>query len=335
MNLKIVFTLIIIVHLQNVMAQDSLGLPTVNINADFANRPIHWQDPTKITNKLALYEDSLCYFVDSVYFTKDVEKRKAGNYELIRIMKGMLKQANSYTYAFDSLQTKMNVLQPENKAFKLYQWDMIDAYGMPRYFGVIQLASGKLYPLVDISAQIPKQAEDSILTDTRWFGANYYKIIEQNTATGPAYFLLGLNSNNDKSERKVLDVLQFNNKGEAIFGAPLFQTMTSKTPKICNRFIAEYQKDSHISMNWSKEENMIIYDHLESTIGDNAKRYSFVSDGTYDGLRWTGKIWQIVPNAIQITATPEGAVPVQQVSQKKQLMNFGEEITPVIEKKKK
>jgi hypothetical protein len=335
MNIKFACTIIAIFQLQNLFGQDAVNAPSVNINADFANRPIHWQDPATITNKMVLFEDSLCYFIDSVYYTKDFEKRQAGNYALIRIMKGMLKQANAYVFAFDTLQTKMNILQPPNKAFKLFQWDMMDAYGMPRYFGVIQLASGKLYPLVDISAQIAKQAEDSILTDTRWFGASYYKIIEQNTINGSAYFLLGLNSNNEKSERKVVDVLQFNNKGEATFGAPMFQSMTSKTPKICNRFIAEYQKDSHISMNWSNEENMIIYDHLESTIGDNAKRYSFVSDGTYDGLRWTGKIWQIVPNAIQITTTPEGAAPVQQAVQKKQLMNFGEEVEPVIEKKKK
>jgi hypothetical protein len=335
MNVKLLFAVVAIFYMQNVYGQDSLGMPTVNINADYANRPIHWQDVSKVTNKLVLYEDSLAYYIDSVYFTKDFDKRQGGNYELIRLMKGMLKQPNSYAYAFDTLSTKMNILQPSSKAFKIYQWDMLDASGFPRYFGVIQLASGKLYPLVDISAQIAKQAEDSILTNTRWFGASYYNIIEKSTTSGPAYFLLGLNSNNDKSERKVLDVLQFTNKGEAVFGAPMFQTMTSKTPKMCNRFIAEYQKDSHISMNWSNEENMIIYDHLESTIGDNAKRYSFVSDGTYDGLRWTGKMWQIVPNAIQITATPEGAAPVLQQVQKKQLNNFEDAVEPTATKKKK
>jgi hypothetical protein len=332
MNVKYFFVLICICTVQSIFAQDSLLMPANT--ADMANRPIHWQDPATITNKMALYEDSLVYYMDSVYFTTNAAKKQGGNYELIRIMKGMLKQPNSYTYPFDTLQTRMNILQPANKSFKIYQWNMMDAFGLPRYFGVVQMASGKLHPLVDISAQIPLQAEDSILKNTRWFGANYYNILEQSTSNGMVYFLVGLNSNNDKSERKVIEALQFTNTGDIVFGAPMFQSMSSKTPKIANRFIAEYQKESHISMNWSETEKMIIYDHLESTIGDNAKRYTFVSDGTYDGLRWNGRLWQIVPNAIQITATPEGQVPVQQAVEKKQLMNFGNE-APLEEVKKK
>jgi hypothetical protein len=75
--------------------------------------------------------------------------------------------------------------------------------------------------------------------------------------------------------------------------------------KVCQRFIAEFQKGSKIKLNWDAEQNMIVYDHLESNIGDNAKRYSFVSDGTYDGLKWNGKYWRIVPNAIKFVTAPE------------------------------
>jgi hypothetical protein len=336
MNKRLVLSLFAVMMVCKLFAQDSISMPASPV--DVANRPIHWQDPKTITNPMQLYEDSLMYFADSLYYTSDISKRELGNNAFIKIMRGMLKQPNSFSYPFDTLQTKIAIVQPKNKAFRIYQWEMINAEGLSRYYGVIQLPNGKINPLIDVSTQVTKQMEDTILTNARWFGAIYYNVLEQPTAAGTVYFLLGLNASNTNSERKIVECMRIDNNGEVSFGAPMFQSMVSKTPKICNRFIAEYQKDSHITLNWDNEQGMIIYDHLESTIGDNAKRYTFVSDGTYDGLRWNGKQWLIVPNAVQITNTPDGLAPVQQGSTKKELIMPEDMETPEgkpVEKKKK
>jgi hypothetical protein len=288
---------------------------------DNANRPIHWQDPKTITNKMRLYEDSLVYFLDSVYYTSNVERRELGNFAMLKLMKGMLKQPNSYNYPFDSLSKKMNILIPKNNAFKLFQWEMITKDGLSRYYGVVQFADGTYKPLIDVSGQLEAKKEDTVLTNFKWYGASYYNILDLPYANGTAYFLLGINKGSAQSEKKLVECMLIDNNKNISFGAPVFQSMVSKPTKIVNRFIAEYQLESHITLNYKPEENMIIYDHLESVIGDNAKRYTFVSDGTYDGLRWNGKNWTIVPNAVQVIPTAEGKAPiVTEAKQRKELI---------------
>jgi hypothetical protein len=322
MNVKYLLLLFVfVVPLQTLMAQDT---STYNTPAalDKANRPIHWEDPKTITNKMKLYEDSLVYFIDSVYYTSNYDNRVAGNYAFMKLMKGMLKQPNSFAYPFDSLDKKINIIIPKDKAFKIYQWELITKEGQSRYFGVLQMPNGTFKPMIDVSAQVEAKKEDTVLTDTRWYGASYYNILDiGRVGNSTAYFLIGANKSGTNSEKKVVECLTFDKNNNLVFGAPVFQSMVHKQPKIVNRFIAEYQLESHITLNYKPEENMIIYDHLESVIGDNAKRYTFVSDGTYDGLRWNGKTWTIIPNAVQVVPTAEGKAPiVTEASQRKELI---------------
>jgi hypothetical protein len=320
MNKRFLLATVCVLGMLIANAQDSLNI--FPVFAENAMRPIHLVDPSTIKNKMLLYQDSLSYYADSVHMSAAYmyEARQRANYQLIGIMKRMLKNPESFAFTFDSTITaKINIIEPSTKAFRIYQWEMLDGEGLSRYFGVMQMPNGKLHPLVDVSSQVLKQMEDTILMDTRWFGAMYYNILEKQSDKGMMYYLFGINTSNANSDKKIVDCLWFSNTGVPQFGSPRFQSLVSRTPKVCNRFIAEYQKNSYITLNYNRESDMIVFDHLESTIGDNAKRYTFASDGTYDGLRWNGTFWQIVPNAVQITETPEGQAPVQQGIDKKML----------------
>ncbi len=298
--------------------QEGESIPALQEND---TRPIHWTDPLKMA-PMQRYEDSLIYCLDSVYNTTDYAQRQAGNYFVIKLMKNMLRQTNSFDYPFDGLKKKMNIIENTNKTFKLYHWEMLNTEGLSRYFGVIQLSSGKVIPLIDIGNVNSSLLEDTICVNTRWPGAIYYNMIEKETAMGIQYFLMGINNGNVLSNKKIVECMTIGKSGEVTFGAPCFQSYVSRTPKICNRFVAEYQKDSHISLNWDEVQGLIIMDHLESTIGDAAKRYTYVSDGTYDGLRWNGKMWQIIQNAVAISITSEGKAPSgTEVVEKKQLVS--------------
>jgi hypothetical protein len=339
MNVKILLLFILMMPFANVMAQDTSTYSTPAA-LDRANRPIHWEDPKTITNVMKLYEDSLVYFIDSVYYTANYDNRVAGNYGFMKIMKGMLKQPNAYSYAFDSLEKKINIIIPKDNAFKIFQWEMLTKEGQSRYFAVLQLPNGTFKPMIDVSAQVEAKKEDTVLTDTRWYGASYYNVLDIPMANNTkAYFLIGANKSGTISEKKIVECLTFDKNNNLVFGAPVFQSMVHKQPKIVNRFIAEYQLESHITLNYKPEENMIIYDHLESVIGDNAKRYTFVSDGTYDGLRWNGRTWNIVPNAVQVIPTAEGKAPIvtEAVQRKELIMPSDMDDVPgkPVEKKKK
>ena len=78
-----------------------------------------------------------------------------------------------------------------------------------------------------------------------------------------------------------------------------------------NRFVLEYQKGSKVSLNFDKETDQIIMDHCESQIGDPAKRYTYIADGTYDGLSWDGNKWNMSENVIQIQDLQQGNAPAE------------------------
>jgi hypothetical protein len=291
--------------------EDPITIPI----SENASKPIHWSDPKNLS-QVRKYEDSLVYLLDSVYLSSDYGQRELGNIAIIKTMKRLLNTTESFTSSLDSLKTRMNIIEPNSKAFRIYNWNMLNEDGLAKYYGVIQMNNGKFYPLIDISTSADVKLEDTIVKDTRWIGAIYYNILEKQTPQGNVYFLFGSNSGSKISDKKFVECLYFKKTGEPVFGAPLFQSYASRKPKLVNRFVYEYQKGSSATLNWNAEAGIVIMDHLESTIGDFSKRYTFVGDGAYDGLQWNGKNWLIVPNAINIIPTAENNVPVQEVEKK-------------------
>jgi hypothetical protein len=180
-----------------------------------------------------------------------------------------------------------------------------------RYYGVIQFKNGNITPLIDVSDQIIRGAEDSVFNNNRWYGALYYNIIAKELGEQKVYFLLGWNGNSLNSERKVVEVFGMNDFGQPTFGAPLFNIIDRGKRRIVKRFIYEYQKGSKASLNYDKENDRIIMDHCESLIGDPAKRYTYVPDGSYDALRWSGTHWIMAQDIIRVEVLEDGKAPVE------------------------
>ncbi|GBL34936.1 hypothetical protein EMGBS15_05310 [Filimonas sp.] len=74
--------------------------------------------------------------------------------------------------------------------------------------------------------------------------------------------------------------------------------------------VLEYEKGAKVSMNYDNETQQIIFDHCESQIGDPAKKYTYIPDGTYDGLAWDGNQWIMNENVVQITILKDGEAPL-------------------------
>jgi hypothetical protein len=56
----------------------------------------------------------------------------------------------------------------------------------------------------------------------------------------------------------------------------------------------EYKKDGRARMNYDKDMDMIVYDHLVSESNEPTKQYTMVPDGDYQGFKWTNGKWVIV-----------------------------------------
>ena len=273
-------------------------------------KPIHDKDISKLST-MQILEDSLVYFADSMYYSAFPENKVNGCYEFIRVLKTALNTPNSFIYPFPKLQNNIQYLVAPDKSFRIFNWEVMKSPAEKRYYAAIQMSDGNFIPLIDISDQIIRGAEDSVFTNNRWYGALYYNIIKKDLGGQSVYFLLGWNGNSLNSEKKIIDVFGFSSNGKAVFGAPLFNTLERGKRLNPNRFIIEYQKGAKLTMNYDTDADQIIFDHCESQIGDPAKKYTYIPDGTYDGLKWDGNSWRMYENVIQILQLEQGNAPVE------------------------
>ncbi|MGI9192566.1 MAG: hypothetical protein ACR2IL_10640 [Chitinophagaceae bacterium] len=275
-----------------------------------ATRLVH-DKPLAQLSPLQILEDSLVFYADSMYASPMPDNRIEGAYAFIRTMKVFLKTPGAFTYECPKLKNKISIVDAPDGDFRLYNWEVMRSESDARYYGVIQRKSGQILPLVDVSDQLQRGAEDTILNNGRWFGCLYYNVIAQKLAGQTLYFLMGWNGNGINSERKVIDALSYGADNSAVFGAPVFNMIDRNKRRDMNRFVLEYQRGAKVSMNWDAEAKQIILDHCESQIGDPAKRYTYVPDGSYDGIRWTGNKWVMAQNVIQIDVLESGKAPVE------------------------
>lgn len=273
-----------------------------------AVKPLMAQDKTQ----MAAIEDSLFVLADSMYNAFIPDDRLDYNEKFVKHLVKALKMKGSYMYPFTRLQEKINIIAPDDKSFRIFNWAIAPTDLTRRYYGAIQMASEdlKLYPLIDYTSNLGKGLEDSILSNQKWFGALYYRIIPHEVNGTTIYTLLGLNAASAISNKKIMEPLTFTEKGP-VFGAPIFNVRSQTNPNArINRFVIEYKKAVQASLNWDAEMNAVVFDKLVSDVNDPNRKYTYVPSGEYDGFRWLDDNWNYMTNLIPIDNRKDGDAPV-------------------------
>ncbi len=265
-------------------------------------------------------EDSMLVTADSMYKAFIPEERSEHNEKFVKQLIRALKTPNSYSYGFDKLKEKINIIGPDDQSFRMFNWSIAVSDVSVRYYGAIQLPGEnlKLIGLTDRMEGLGKGAEDSVLYGGRWYGALYYRIIPHEINGRTVYFMLGLNASSPVSNKKVIDPMVIDGM-QATFGAPAFNVMSQTNPnERINRFIIEYKKGVVASMNWDADLNAIIFDKLVSQVNDPNRKYTFIPSGQYDGFRWTGNQWSYVEDLVPVVPLEDGKPPAPNVPKDKQ-----------------
>jgi hypothetical protein len=256
-------------------------------------------------------EDSLKLLSLQIIQGRNAGDRFMADSEFTRIFVRALKIRNSFHYHFDSLQT-ISKLSPPDSSFKIFTWQMVINDNVVRQHGAIQMRTAdgslKLFPLIDKS-DITTNMRDTVANNFGWIGAVYYRIIQTSAAGKNYYTLLGYDENNIRSNKKVIEVLTFEN-GEPIFGGKYFNF--SDAPELKQdpgRIILEFKKNAGPRLVYDKEQDMIVYEHLVSETGEAQKKYTYVGDGDYEGLKWSDGKWVHV-NKVFNLVTKEGQEPI-------------------------
>ncbi|WP_354358032.1 hypothetical protein [Pedobacter sp. UYP30] len=238
------------------------------------------------TNLLSL-QDSLNKISGRVLSAQSDEQKFAQNGLFVKTLVDALKAPNSYTFGFDSLRT-VSIVKSSDRVFKLLTWYVQLIDGTYRFFGAIQMNTSngalKLIPLID---QTENLIDPNIITNNKnWFGAKYYEIIPvTSSARLPYYILLGWKGNNERSTKRVIEIVSFD-KGEVAFGAPVFD---GKDLQGKNRLVFEYNKQNAMTLKSDLKAGMIVFDHLSPFNTDMEGKFEYYgSDGHINGLKIIG-----------------------------------------------
>jgi hypothetical protein len=256
-------------------------------------------------------EDSLKTYSVQIIQGINADNRLNADSMFTRVLMRALKTNNSFHYPFDSLQT-VSVLYSPDSVFRIFTWQLVINENVIRQHGAIQMrttdGSLKRYPLIDKS-DVTTNITDTIGNNYGWIGAIYYKIILKKNGNQNYYTLLGFDENNIRSSRKIIEVLHFNND-EPIFGGSYFSgEKADGFSKWQSRYIMEYKKEAGPRLNYDKELDMIIMEHLVSESNEPKKKWTLIGDGDYEGFVWKGNKWMHVDKVFNVV-TPNGEPPV-------------------------
>ncbi|GIV32727.1 MAG: hypothetical protein KatS3mg031_0262 [Chitinophagales bacterium] len=262
--------------------------------------------------QLHAYEQKLSKLGYAIVNDSTQEQRAQACFQFIPTLVEALKVPGSFYYPFDSLKT-ISILMPPDRSFRIFSWQLRWGNGLFRHFGAIQMRADSLvlFPLYDMSDSLQANP-DTVVGAQYWYGALYYNIYPFRHKRKNYYVLFGYDQNDLWSSKKLLDVLTFDENGQPVFGAPVFEVKDSSgKKKLINRFLIEYRKDAAVSLNYSADDKMIVFDHLvapEERLAD--LKFTFIPDGTYEGFRLKRGRWVYVEKIKTININKPDSPPV-------------------------
>lgn len=227
------------------------------------------------------YEDSLMRIAPSVLQGKNDAERQLANEKFLELWEPILDESRSMKYPFDSLNT-VSILTSKDNKVRFINWVIPQDNGTYQYQAIVQYYNHqKKYNVAYLEAieEELREPEKMKLENNQWIGALYYQLETIKRGKRKYYVLLGWDGNDDRSNKKIADVLTIS-RG-LVFGAPIFKIGN----KSQNRFIIEYKEDASASMKYHVKEDRILFTHL-IPLSDGVKGlYDFyVPDGSIDAL---------------------------------------------------
>ncbi|MFT5647482.1 MAG: hypothetical protein ACI976_002174 [Aureispira sp.] len=232
--------------------------------------------------------------IEDVLTNQNLEVREEASQELELLLEKTLNQNGSLEYDFSELKG-ISIVQPEDKALRIFTWQLYVDKNNYQYRGFIQTKEGKVYRLQDNSDDM-RTVEFSIHKPENWYGALYYNMQKFKSEGQTMYLLLGYDAFDFYNRRKLVDVLYFDNSGRPRFGKTVLEMKdgNGRMRKV-KRFVMEYSSSVNVTLNYSAEQGMIVYDHLIYGSPIKGAGPSNVPDGSYSGMKLSKNgFWEYV-----------------------------------------
>ncbi|MCF8233009.1 MAG: hypothetical protein K9J27_12565 [Bacteroidales bacterium] len=256
----------------------------------FSFPPVLYAQESGEKSNMRKAEQYLASHFDSLSSAGSDYKREAINRKIKDKFRSLLDHEASFVYPFDSL-SNAGILKSPDEKVKIYNWNVPYEAGYHVFHCFIQYRKADSlmsFELEDASGKID-EPETKILDKDHWYAALYYDIIPKEGRRGKTYYtLLGYDPNDYMTNRKVIDVLYFDENNQPVFGAEIFKNQRNMS----RRIVFEYAEFATMTLQYDEDKDMIVYDHLSPSKPRYEGQYEFYGpDFSYDGLRFEDGIW--------------------------------------------
>jgi len=260
-------------------------------------------------------QDSLSRISSEIWKQKSDSARLAANTAFLNVFNAVLKSDTSMSFPLDSIYGITHVASSDAK-MHLYTWNIPLKNGTNKYFGFFRanIENPILIPL-ESHENNSEDLSNQIISPQNWYGALYYKLIQVKIGDKEAYTLLGWDGYMASSNRKIIDILTIDTKGNIQFGMPVFKTDQG----IKSRVVMEYSEKANMLLRYDyqaikiqkkkkiKREMawLIVMDRLipmDPSVKGMRKYYIPIGD-IYDGFIFRNGYWSMVED-IDVTNTP-------------------------------
>lgn len=246
-------------------------------------------------NFLTAHEDTLVFLLNSTRNEKDISKAFEKNVKFEKHLLKLLIDNDVFSYEFDSLSTMMSTITSPDNSFRIFNWNIELPKQEHIYHCVILRYDKKSedYSVIKLFDKSASAFDPEYLSysDKTWFGALYYEIIPIQKQNTTIYTLLGWDGNNQFSNKKIIESMEFQKKDAVKFGHPIFSSDDFRTKR---RVIFQYNKNSYMSLKYRKikKQQLIIFDHLspKSPNLEGMKDW-YVTDLSFDAFLLENKKW--------------------------------------------
>ncbi len=241
-------------------------------------------------------EKDLTQLFDSLYKMDDTPEREILNNQIVLKFEAALKSPNAVYFRWKALDMIGKVYSEDDK-LKIYSWHLQLKNGKYVYYGLLQYnitnpKKGKkeiiVHRLIDHSDHMKNPATLTLSADN-WFGALYFGIKTYTYKRNVYYALFGYDFHDNYSQKKIIEVLNIDKKGDAVFSGKFnmdFQEF--------KRVIFEYSDNVAMALRYDNRLGMVIYDHLSPFKPIFTGAYRFYSpDGSYDGLKFNKSVFHL------------------------------------------
>ncbi|HOU68988.1 MAG TPA: hypothetical protein PKW49_10525 [Paludibacteraceae bacterium] len=238
-------------------------------------------------------EAVIAQLFDSIQSTDNDSAKHIFSQKIETLFAEELQEPGSFDHPFESLRYIGKVTSDDNKV-RVYTWNYPLSDKTYGYGGFIQYRLSSKKQVVT-PLQTPKQAylppTNKRIANTEWYGALYYKAIH--VRKGDYYVLLGWAGKDMASDFKLVESMEFDNKGKAKFGKLAFKGKRQTV----HRYILEYSAEAKVSLSYDEKNKRIAFDHLVPTepIYENIFSY-YGPDFTYDALYLKKGKWHLEEN---------------------------------------